>query len=233
MASDQPVPDMSWSSDRENPPFPPTNTTLGAASEMVKRFGFGLGNSSGERLLDLCGINNFVVATTLFQQSKESRCWIWDSPNGQTHNRIHYVMVSRRWHSSTVNARAYSSADVGYDHQLVIANWRLAQMFQDSRTHLSEQNMRSQWAEDLCNCWSQLTRKLMRTIHEMPLKKWFMTPQCFMITRYDQTAQNKKVALRWDKTACRWEACMEDKERRVTWRCQALQLPRLWIKEAW
>jgi len=34
-------------------------------------------------------------------------------------------MVSRRWRSSIVNARAYPSANVGSDHQLVIANLRL------------------------------------------------------------------------------------------------------------
>jgi len=77
----------------------------GAANEVVGRFGYGLGNSSGKRLLDFCGINNLVVATTLFQQSKESRCWTWESPDGQTHNRIDYVMVSRRLYSSIVNAQ--------------------------------------------------------------------------------------------------------------------------------
>jgi len=41
-------------------------------NEVVGRFGFGLGNGSGERLLDFCGINNLVVATTLFQKSKEA-----------------------------------------------------------------------------------------------------------------------------------------------------------------
>jgi hypothetical protein len=96
-----------------------------AANSVIGKFGYGNSNARGEQLLNFCGINDLVIANTLFKQGKESRSWTWESPDGRTHNQIDYVMVSRKWRSSIMNARAYPSADVGSDHQLVIANLKL------------------------------------------------------------------------------------------------------------
>ena len=39
-------------------------------------------------------------------------------------NHIDYIMLSSKWKSSVTSSRAFSSADAGWDHQLVIANLR-------------------------------------------------------------------------------------------------------------
>jgi hypothetical protein len=66
-----------------------------------------------------------VIANTLFKQKKENRCWTWESPGYKVHNQIDYIIISRKWRSSITNARAYPSADIGSDHQLLIANLKL------------------------------------------------------------------------------------------------------------
>ena len=58
-------------------------------------------------------------------QTKANRQWTWESPDGVTLNTIDYILISSRWRSSVTNSRAYPSADIGSDHQLLIANVRL------------------------------------------------------------------------------------------------------------
>jgi len=41
------------------------------------------------------------------------------------HTKIDHILISSKWRSSVTNSRAYPSADVGSDHQLLIANIRL------------------------------------------------------------------------------------------------------------
>ena len=96
-----------------------------AAPGVMGKFGYGRSNSRGDQLLNFCGINNLVIANTLFKQKKENRSWTWESPDGKVHNQIDYIIVSRKWRTSIINSRAYPSADVGSDHQLLISNLRL------------------------------------------------------------------------------------------------------------
>jgi len=76
-----------------------------AAPGITGKHHYGKTNTRGEQLLDFCGLNGLLVATTLFRQSKESRCWTWESPDGEYYNRIDYIMVSGRWRSIIQNAR--------------------------------------------------------------------------------------------------------------------------------
>jgi len=92
---------------------------------VVGKFGFGQRNERGDRLVNFCGLNDLIITNTQFKQSKDSRCWTWEAPNGIDHNQIDYIMISRKWRGSIRNSRAYPSADVGSDHQLVMANLKL------------------------------------------------------------------------------------------------------------
>jgi len=70
--------------------------------------------------------NNLLITNTFFRQAKTNRQWTWESPDGLTHNMIDYILISSKWRSSVKNSRAYPSADIGSDHQLLlIANIRL------------------------------------------------------------------------------------------------------------
>ena len=46
------------------------------------KFGLGIRNEAGQRLIEFCQENAQVIANTLFQQHKR-RLYIWTSPNGQ------------------------------------------------------------------------------------------------------------------------------------------------------
>ena len=46
------------------------------------KFGLGIWNETGQRLIDFCQDNALVIANTLFQQHKR-RLYTWTSPDGQ------------------------------------------------------------------------------------------------------------------------------------------------------
>ena len=51
------------------------------------KFGLGVQNESGQRLIEFCRENALVIANALFQQHKR-RLYTWTSPNGQYQNLI-------------------------------------------------------------------------------------------------------------------------------------------------
>ena len=46
------------------------------------KFGLGIWNEAGQRLIEFCQENTLVIANTLFQQNKR-RLYAWTSPDGQ------------------------------------------------------------------------------------------------------------------------------------------------------
>ena len=54
------------------------------------KFGLGIRNEAGQRLIEFCQENALVVANTLFQQHKRRLC-TWTSPDGQHRNQIDYI----------------------------------------------------------------------------------------------------------------------------------------------
>ena len=49
------------------------------------KFGLGVQNEAGQRLIEFCQENTLVIANTLFQQHKR-RLYTWTSPDGQHRN---------------------------------------------------------------------------------------------------------------------------------------------------
>ena len=86
------------------------------------KFGFGIWNAAGERLIEFCQENALVIANIVFQQHKR-RLYTWTSPDGQYRNQIDYILCSQRWRSSIQSARP--GADCGSDRELLIAKFRL------------------------------------------------------------------------------------------------------------
>ena len=50
--------------------------------EVTDKFGLGIRNEAGQRLIEFCQENTLVIANTLFQQH-ERRLYTWTSPDGQ------------------------------------------------------------------------------------------------------------------------------------------------------
>ena len=51
------------------------------------KFGLGIWNEAGQRLIEFCQENALVITNTLFQQHKR-RLYTWTSPDGQHRNRL-------------------------------------------------------------------------------------------------------------------------------------------------
>ena len=49
---------------------------------VTSKFGLGIQNEAGQRLIEFCQKNALVIANTLFQQHKR-RLYTWTSPDGQ------------------------------------------------------------------------------------------------------------------------------------------------------
>ena len=88
------------------------------------KFGLGIWNEAGQRLIEFCQENALVIANTLFQQHKR-RLYTGTSPDGQHQNQIDYILCSQRWRSSIQSAKTRPEADRGSDHELLIAKFRL------------------------------------------------------------------------------------------------------------
>ena len=88
------------------------------------KFGLGVQNEAGRRLVEFCQENALVIANTLFQQHKR-RLYIWTPSDGQHQNQIDYILCSQRWRSSIQSAKVRLGADCGSDHELLTAKFRL------------------------------------------------------------------------------------------------------------
>ena len=86
---------------------------------VTSKFGLGIRNEAGQRLIEFCQENALVIANTLFQQHKR-RVYTWTSPDGQHRNQIDYILCSQRWRSSIQSAKTRPGADCGSDHELLM-----------------------------------------------------------------------------------------------------------------
>ena len=82
------------------------NTKVGnqGTLEVKGKFGLGVQNEGGQRLIEFCQENALVLGNTRFQQHKR-RLYTWTSPVGQHQNQINYILCSQRWRSSVQSAK--------------------------------------------------------------------------------------------------------------------------------
>ena len=91
---------------------------------LTGKFGLGVWNEAGQRLIEFSQENALVIANTLFQQHSR-RLYTWTSPDGQHQNQTDYILCSQRWRSSIQSAKTRLGADCGSYHELLIAKFRL------------------------------------------------------------------------------------------------------------
>ena len=102
------------------------NTKVGSQEipGVMGKFGLGVQNEAGQRLIEFCQENTLAIANTLFQQHKR-RLYTWTSLDGHYWNQIDCILCSQRWRSSIQAAKTRLGADCGSDHELLIAKFRL------------------------------------------------------------------------------------------------------------
>jgi len=94
------------------------------ASQTNRKFGLGIRNEAGERLIEFCGTNDLKIMNSFFKQPKR-RQYTWTSPDGRHRNQIDYVMCGGRWRSAIQSTHTLLGADCGSDHELLVADVRL------------------------------------------------------------------------------------------------------------
>ena len=82
---------------------------------LTGKFGLGVWNEAGQRLIEFCQENALVIANTLFQQHKSRLC-TWTSPDGQHQNQMDYILCSQRWRSSIQSTKTRLGADCASEY---------------------------------------------------------------------------------------------------------------------
>ncbi|XP_030840865.1 craniofacial development protein 2-like [Strongylocentrotus purpuratus] len=93
----------------------------GVWAPTLGKFGLGQINRRGEKLLEFCMLHGMAVCNTYFQH-KECRRATWTSPGGHYRNQIDFIITKLGNIKTFQNCRSYCSADIGSDHNLVLAN---------------------------------------------------------------------------------------------------------------
>ena len=62
------------------------------------KFGPGVQNEAGQRLIEFCKENALIIPNTLFQQHKR-RLYTWTSPDVQHRHQMDYILCRQRWRS--------------------------------------------------------------------------------------------------------------------------------------
>ena len=101
------------------------NTKVGSQETrgVTGKFGLGVWNEAGQRLIEFCQENALLIVNTLFQHKR--RFYTRTSPDGQHRNKIDYTLCSQRYRSSIQLAKRKLGTDCGSDHELLIAKFRL------------------------------------------------------------------------------------------------------------
>ena len=102
------------------------NAKVGSArkEDIVGPWGLGDRNERGERLIDWCRLNEFMVSNTWFENHPRRR-YTWISPGDRTRNQIDYILVQRRFRNAIKFAKALPGADCGSDHSPVICGMKI------------------------------------------------------------------------------------------------------------
>ena len=91
------------------------------ATGVTGKYGLGVQNEAGQRLIEFCQENALVIAKTLFQQHKKRHMDItrWSTPKSEWLYSLQPKM------EKLYTAKTRPGADCGSDHELLIAKFRL------------------------------------------------------------------------------------------------------------
>ena len=93
------------------------------------KFGLGIRNEAGQRLIEFCQENALVITNTVFQQHKR-RLYTWTSPDGQHQNQIDYILCSQRLRSSIQSTKKDQELTVA---QIISSYCKIQAQTEDSR----------------------------------------------------------------------------------------------------
>ncbi|XP_037803620.1 craniofacial development protein 2-like [Penaeus monodon] len=95
-----------------------------AEGETVGKFGLGTQNERGEKWVQWCKTNEYVLTNTWYEQHPR-RLWTWLNPGSDFKNQIDYIAIKKRYRSAIKNSKAYPGADCGSDHNPFICELKI------------------------------------------------------------------------------------------------------------
>ena len=81
-------------------------------------------DENGQLFADFCASHDLVIGGTIFPH-KDCHKVTWVSPDHKTENLTNHVAIGRKWKSSLLDVRNKSGADIGSDHHLVMAKFKM------------------------------------------------------------------------------------------------------------
>ena len=92
--------------------------------DIVGPWGLGDRNERGERLIDWCRENEFIVSNTWYKQHPRRR-YTWISPGDRTRNQIDFILIQKRFRNAVKSVKTLPGADCDSDHIPVISKMRI------------------------------------------------------------------------------------------------------------
>ena len=81
--------------------------------------------NNGEIVINLCKDNYLIIIGGTLFTHRDIHKLIWTSPDRRTQNQIHHVINNDKWRGSLHDVREMINADVGSDHNLLVARMTL------------------------------------------------------------------------------------------------------------
>ena len=172
------------------------NAKVGSQSvkNTTGKFGLGVRNENGEKLIEFCKKHGLSITNTFFEQKETSR-YTWTSPDGKTKNQIDYIIVNNRFRNSIKNSKSRPGADCGSDHNPVII--RTETKLKKIRRKFSKKKWNVSTLKQKENAL-QFQRKIEESVKiniEDPNENWENLKSCIS-TVADQVCKNDKQEMK-------------------------------------
>ena len=117
-------------------------------------------NDNGQRMIEFCEATDLRIAHSHFLNRK-ARLYTYIGPK-EDRQQLDHIMIRCKWWKSITNCRAYNSIDIGSDHRIVSANFRLS-----LRANKRNPNGRCQYN------WAKLSDPCIQRKFDMELRNRF------------------------------------------------------------
>ena len=104
--------------------------------------------------MDFCAIHDLVIGGTIFLH-KDCHKMTWVSPDHKTENQIDHVAIGQKWSRSLQDVRNKRGADIGSDHHLAVAKFKMKIQAYKSRTEQLRKRYDVSKLKDDVNAWEE------------------------------------------------------------------------------
>lgn len=100
----------------------------GEEGECVGKYGLGIRNTRGDRLVQFCTENSFLVTNTFFKLHPR-RLYTWKSPADKkdkiVRNQIDFILTNHQFRKYIKSVKTYPGADIDSDHNPLVMEFKM------------------------------------------------------------------------------------------------------------